>query len=554
MLRSIRIAVVFRLLAWTCFAASLAFIAWSLYVILPPNPRWVVPEREVDLGCDDIPIYVSENGSGSQFSPWRLFAAGFGSRRVRYCVRDLRDGSVRAEGHDALYGDRKEVFFCCQGRLRGFGLPGGKFLDLPLSDFVAPFAEPIDSAKVSPEGDLLVLTAYDREKKPRCIILDVNDGRVLESVNRSDGQSGVDACVYFTPHFVICMMPSEKKMVLWDRHKRAVHRDYAFSESEAVHLKDLEVCGNALVLLEATAEGSAFVLRDLPEMRERTELFRAKEGDCWFRCSPDGELIVTGSSKGTVARIWHIRSKKLFAELSDFPRVGDPERCWSVFFSRDSRFIAALDSSEEAVFDAQNGARLWAEKRNLPEPLDWLSVGLTESNDTLSRLYFDSRTGRNRYPSLEDARDYSISRNGRFMVSVAYDDSKSDMLEALKNWLPGWLFDRLQGGSELRFQVADLENDSVRKCSIRVPYKVQIRGFTLRGQPTVTVSDEGEAAVIANTHDETDTITCWDVPAKRRWEWIIGVPAALAIPVVAWRLCRWRTAARPPTKQAACVP
>src|SRR5262245_25518072 len=45
-----------RLLAWPLFVASLAFIAWSLYVILPPKPRWVKQEND-----DILPIYVSED-------------------------------------------------------------------------------------------------------------------------------------------------------------------------------------------------------------------------------------------------------------------------------------------------------------------------------------------------------------------------------------------------------------------------------------------------------------------------------------------------------------
>ena len=60
------------------------------------------------------------------------------------------------------------------------------------------------------------------------------------------------------------------------------------------------------------------------------------------------------------------------------------------------------------------------------------------------------------------------------------------------------------------------------------------------------ISDDGKS-ILTFTKEAEDAgnqatgIVCWDVPAKRRWEWIIGLPAALALPVLAWRSLRaWR--------------
>src|SRR5262249_30393776 len=110
MLRSLQLATLCRLLGWILFAACLAFIGWGPYVILPVKPRWVVPDLTHDPSCDDIPIYIFEDGSGTVCSGSRLFLAGFSSRNVRYRARNLSDGSERAEISDgqAIFVDDTE--------------------------------------------------------------------------------------------------------------------------------------------------------------------------------------------------------------------------------------------------------------------------------------------------------------------------------------------------------------------------------------------------------------------------------------------------------------
>lgn len=191
---------VLRLFAWTLFAACLGFIAWILYVILPPKPRCLIQD------CADVPYCFLDKACV-------VFVDSVVDSKKGFTVRDLNDGSIRKGPwtrqvnsgkvirnlnqtvDDALMPWATTHFVYGDGRLRGFRTFDGRAWDLPLPDFVAK----VEHAQASPDGKLLVLFVRDSEEKTHCLILDAREGCLLGRF----AYNAFDVSVQFTPEFVV---------------------------------------------------------------------------------------------------------------------------------------------------------------------------------------------------------------------------------------------------------------------------------------------------------------------------------------------------------------
>src|SRR5262249_2004895 len=116
-----------------------------------------------------------------------------------------------------------------------------------------------------------------------------------------------------------------------------------------------------------------------------------------------------------------------------------------------------------------------------------------------------------------------------------FAELSSKFEEFLKTWLPASWVDSLNSGLETKIRCIDWENGTIRSDGSwgRLPHSHQFP----------VLADDGRTFFSIVNEDPTGpaSIYCWDVPAQRRWEWIIGVPAALTLPVLAWRSWRgWR--------------
>src|SRR5262249_50493094 len=61
-----------------------------------------------------------------------------------------------------------------------------------------------------------------------------------------------------------------------------------------------------------------------------------------------------------------------------------------------------------------------------------------------------------------------------------------------------------------------------------------------------SLSPDGHSLLVLETADNACTLSCWDIPEKKPWRWILGVPAGLGlllvVPYQAWKRRRVRKA------------
>ncbi|MBI3409943.1 MAG: WD40 repeat domain-containing protein [Planctomycetes bacterium] len=552
MLRSLRFKTVLRLFAWTLFAAFLGFIAWSLYVILPPQPRWVIENSSLQ-----IPFCFLKDGSGAVFI---VLDEKFQQQQLGLIVRDLTDGSelsgysagelieTTRDGRRQL---RNTLFLQCDRRLRGVRPSTGEAWDIPLPDFVLKVAD----VQASPEGDLLVVIPQVSDKDSHCVILNTQDGRLLGELPVESRTGPID----FTPLFLSAVLPERKAVALWDRKQLRSDREVAFPEAaNGKTLKPLKVNNGDLVLQESDSEIIDLVMWDLPEISRRAELGHYPMRWTEFRFSPNGEFLVAGEQRTHNVKIWKVASRQLIAELTQFPKVGIANV--QLWFSPDGRHLAAFDADNYAdaddhrrllIYDLATGVRIWERKHvSVPQcfsasaflrdskPFLFAPNGNTVAVETSTELQFlETTTGALRFsaPKSDENSIRACSNNGRYVLSTTLHPCEASRLERfLKEWLPASWLTWLGSEMEVSGQFIDWEKGLVQDDVIW--------GRVVAPNQLTMVADDGRTFfTITLERRDKSAISCWDIPAKRRWEWILGVPAALALAVIGWRPWRpWR--------------
>jgi hypothetical protein len=123
--------------------------------------------------------------------------------------------------------------------------------------------------------------------------------------------------------------------------------------------------------------------------------------------------------------------------------------------------------------------------------------------------------------------DISFNSNARFLVMDAWAPAAEPpaLLAALGRWLPG--FGGFSEKGRHRRWVLDVEKRRELMClDVNVDeFELTEKHFTPDGR-TLIVADQPNP--LAWKSQGSPSITCWDVPARKPWGWVLGPPLGLA--------------------------
>jgi WD40 repeat protein len=245
--------------------------------------------------------------------------------------------------------------------------------------------------------------------------------------------------------------------------------------------------------------------------------------------SPDSRTVA-GWRKRAV-QLWDLASGRCTVTLETDRVIG------KLGFSSDSRKLAIWGRTEGfSLWDVQSGRELWQRplsgddsRRNYPYPLvDYRTTGHVN--------ILDEETGQPRARLLLGAGDKVVHRptvtaDGRCVaVLSSLPDRQPGTLE---KWLGSWWPFHKSGQSDVVI-VADLATGRER---------LRLRPAQIHD---VYLSEDGQT-LLTFTGGPDGVIECWDIPARPRFLWTVGVPLTVAVVVL---LLRWWRA-RQKTKPAA---
>jgi WD40 repeat protein len=544
------------LLRWAMFALLLGAIAAGLYVMLPPEPRWVLPcnSQWVFRTADGhIATYGSIDGTAS--GPLLVWDVGTGRELARF-LTDGEPMQARSRSDDGRYfvatvkDDPPGVW-----RLRGVDLESQREWHTD----VAP--GPFRSAIFSPRGDFVAL------QMKRVGNVGAHNLIVATGTGRTVGQ-----------------LPGDAEQVLFGGDGGCVAATYR-EENSPSQIRILSTrTGKTTVIdgagLLAVSPDSRWVIAERGE--EGVWLWDVA-GACWHAPLPELQAppphysltdLVIGDGWAHLATryyhrqaLWaglHLRAaSRRRVRLIDYA-VADLWRGssdnWT--FSPDSRFLLCAEHGTGrgnagplrwTLYDVDSGKRLWTR--------EWRDNTADHhfTPDSRRMVVLLSRTGKvevvdaatgvtERTIELTGMESPSVrlTRDGRTAVVIATAPDPGE-----RPWLIAKISDWIglsEDGTPMVIRAFDVETGAT--VGELHTAECDDHWLTDDRKSLVTVCADNDDDGATGT-----TICCWDVPAKKPLRWVFGAPACLGVALVllrfGWRRLRhWRAARKASRKLA----
>ncbi|MBI3408336.1 MAG: WD40 repeat domain-containing protein [Planctomycetes bacterium] len=489
-----------RWIGWTLFAAFLGLLGWALYAVLPPQPRWTV-------GTDHHLYNFLKDGSG-------VITTSIHSDGPKAALYSVETGELRG----AALAEHRMVW-------RSSHYHNGTLLDTGGRKLVYGHLEnskewtviwpalPMPIAEFSPEGDLVTLQG------PKEVwIIEAATGLMLDQ-HTADYELG--RTLIFTPEYVVTNLTKDQGLRLWNRKTLQ-------AEVRPVNGRPRFASKNGQYLIMEAPKG-CFMLWDLPNFKEGTHLgtFESYLGVAF---SSQGVMAVwdRDENKPCHLELWDLATRTRIARIAIPPACGS----WGVFSPTGDLF--ALDGPGLAVYGVSQGKILWSVQGEKNSHLEFSSNSRFLVWYIMSKklALFDAETGepyRTFQPSVDGppvsrvdvGNLYAFGSN--YAVMMEEMSGEAGWLEKLLLLLPGGIFP--EGWT--RVTVIDL-NKGEETCRFDLPNGQQ-------GHCAI-ITEDGQSLVTLRDGISPWLLQCWDVPPRRSWAWIIGVPAGLGVIVVGWRM------------------
>ncbi|MBI3407430.1 MAG: hypothetical protein HY040_03625 [Planctomycetes bacterium] len=310
-----------------------------------------------------------------------------------------------------------------------------------------------------------------------------------------------------------------------------------------------------------------FVPRDIRKLNDQTCLLDSQEKMRDFgQISPDGRWWIL-STPPDITRVYATQTGQ---QAHEWRGHGYLSR--NRFFAPDGRHVAIAmpaiampaialpadgDSQILRLFDLETGRAIWEhpiegspvppelahfvrlERLNPPRfSSDSRKMAVQRTARILDVLDVNSGELLAQIPRIcESAVPARFTPDGRFLL----DCGESHLQRGRPNWIKK-LFESV---------FAKPKNSSERYFISVVDVQSRREVFRLDDSPglSASLSPDGKSLIVANCSpffdgSETDTpeLTCWDIPARRPWRWILGIPLGLLVLVMSarWLLIRWQ--------------
>jgi hypothetical protein len=532
-----------RVLAWSLVALLLAGLAWGLYVLLPPAPRWVLRGVFGAGGLTaDGQMYATTVEAGAWHDPSDWFARPSTSARVgpvqfwdiaTGCELYSVLGGLDAAWHVGFSRDCQQV--AAIGPLTGNAQRSAlRWLDLVAGTerktvFPCPLAT--WQPRVSPDGALLLL--QDRNNHAEGLYLyETASLRLVAHVKDPDGwrpiwwwSSDGNAVYVYTND-----MPATLRRIAADGdmtialngadRSRIVGPDgktlltYSADDPARLHVWDLEtgtrratVAADELPLLNLvehvfTPDSRALMMPigedtvgiwDLERMRWIARVRYSGESPLFVGSHAvvvlDDEGKLTGYQLRPCNKLWRYEGKSIYA---------------AEYLPDQARLVLANQSGGDIKYR--------------------MVTSREEGGDRLVLL--DTRTGT---PTLDIALDarathHWLGRGRHFVVLTAPDGfaERGKIREFIEDEvLP--LLTRNPPRGQVREAITVRVFDSptgTERCRIKLPYAA------IDGQ---AISPDGQTLILhqAARDGEDAAVLCYDLPPRRSWTYILGIPSAL---------------------------
>jgi hypothetical protein len=522
-----------RVLGWSLFALLLAGMAWALYVLLPPEPRWsrrghfqsvsltptashvvLVPFSQVrgNQPGDAAVVTVVDGQTGAEVG---TFFHDAGVIHWWECSADGR--FVIATGYDAIVrmadtrsgGERRVV------------------VDEP-----GPF-----SHRLSPDGEHLLVA----KEQHTANLIHVLSGKLLGSIERAglpcafspDG----DLLVHHTGQ-----PPPHASLRVWD-----VRRGVAVAEIAGTEFLAFSSDGSTLYARQRERLGGRFdrvLLWDVATAKLRAELPVKPTDYLWFSLAADERTaaICTLEREGQQDRCriatWDVASVRQIAtaQIANFPAA-------TATLSPDGRYLVARTPRQVILIDVHTGKERWQLGNELVWPDAEPVVCFTSNSQALvvrskqDLEWRDAATGElldTRFPTGQFIAAASRQwQRDRLMVNDiagwAQPRQAGMLVQQLRRWLPAtWL------PEERNLLGTYVFNTRTREILFE-----QVDPQLERAM----LSDDGQTVLTVHVLDGGERLVrCWDVPMRKSLRLVLGVPLACAAFVLGvragWR--RWR--------------
>jgi WD40 repeat protein len=538
-----------RVLGWWLFALLLACLAWALYVMLPPEPRWVL---RGSLGAGvltpDGKTYVTRTVNAAELdnlSDW--FARP--TTPVRVGPVQYWNIATGAELHNVL-GERGPVWQVgfstdCQQLAAVAPLRGDtrcselRWMDLASGrERRATFDRPSASWQpwISPGGGLLLLEDWN-DPAQGIYVYETASLRQVTSVKDPRG-----------------WRPSWK----WTTD------------------------GNALYLYTHDTNGDASLGRIAADGQTTIMLKGARD---WIEFSPDGKMLLTWSAADDALHLWDLPVgtrrgdiplhelklilRSLFTPdsrtlvlIMGRPQVGDTLGVWDVdrakwlakvpyaggaapFFLGPNAVVVYEDQHRLACYQLRPFAKLWQREGELPRAADYLpdqasfmalsgkhdadiDARLVQFGEPGGRIVLlDARTGTTTLDvALDPEAVYRWHSRGNLFVVTSVENRTSErgrVREFIEDHLLSVFVPNLTGRDNRASSVRVFDmTTGAERCRINLQ-RAEIDAEAL--------SPDGQTLVLHQraTEGADATIFCYDLPPRRSWQLILGIPSALGV-------------------------
>lgn len=536
-----------RIVRWALGLSVLASLAAGLEALLPAEPRWVLrePLRPIADAADDR-VFVT-----AKFKQGEVFEEPCTGPLE---IRAVADGKVLA----SLFADAAEIKsldmvpFCPNTLLLGVQPHHGALWETHLLDLSSMTTRKLKftlqpdmafQAHHSTKSALTALRQFESpDKKSRRQELRLVDLATGEVIRRwRDGDEHIEPVFHERFLFYAHALSERWTVFCWDLQNHQVN-----TIEEGVH--DVRVSDNKrfAVTIGEPREGRQRVKRwDLAEGKIVAEAlmpagkFNFSSDMQWAMIFP--EPVVVGRER----EFWNLGAGQ---KIGLVPH-GDKVEWWEVLAANERPLLATYDveHGELRVSDAATLEPIWRRPwAEIAPPFGSTFIAHGTDRGTLIALdnvaqRIDLTSGESLWRlRLADARlrdglfAHAFHRNGSLIVLAQYTEAEPPLFRVWLAKLGEWIQPDPIGGvvqmsividpdaGKLLFQASHHTNDNFYRCRLS------------RDARTIFISygEPGDRRVIE----------CWDVPARKPWHWIVGIP--LACGAGAWLLrrgwLRWR--------------
>lgn len=560
-----------RVLGWSAFALLLAGLACALDVVLPPEPRWVVRGAFESGGITpDGKTYVTRISNGIDFADLNDAVASTEPPVMTGPVQywDIATGKEIA----SVLGERGPVWqVACSsdfhqlaaiapcandaGRteLRWIDLAAGSERRTVLERALVPW-----QPRISPNGALLFLE--DMRDPSEGVYL--YDTASLRPVAQAKDPSRLRPSWTWSPDgnaLYLCRPGTTGNASLC---RVAADGETTIALNGADDLVAISPDGKKLLTWSSVTDDT-FLLWDLPSGTRRGVIpvgaMRPESRGPTF--TPDSRtLLITMADKdqGGTLGIWDVDSAKWLAKL---PFAGSRAPC----FLWPNAVVLHENEQRLSCYRLRPFAKLWQHDGKTPWAVDFfpesgrvvmLSLGDESGAEVQRRLVMSAAHGGDRLqlldahtgePTLDVALDAQanhswLSRGRHLILVTGYNRSfeRGAIREFIEDNLLSPFVPNLQGGFDVSttVRVFDIPTGTER-CRFNIDHAAI-------GAEALT--PDGETLVLLQPASPTGTaaVMCYDVPPRRLWRFILGIPSALGAVLImgrfGWRRFRQRRA------------